>query len=129
MTKAVPIVRKKSLPRIKSANVDLTPSALLRSKYRRNLWKNAQQVIRALEKFLPISEPYLLGSFTTKKRRPADVDIIILMKTPKTGKDPKWAVDMVLTTEGKHGDWVLADARKWMKQKYGAKKSAVIKLK
>ncbi len=117
---------KKSKPKT-DANSLVAPTALLTSAYRKNLWKNAEKIVLALESVIPIKEAYLLGSFTTNKRRPADVDFILLVKTLAT-KDPKWAVDLVITSEGSHGQFVLEDARKWMKQKYGAKKSAVIKL-
>jgi len=40
-----------------------------------------------------------------------------------------WSVDFVVAPDGKHGEYILEDAEKWMKQKYGTKKSAVIKLK
>ena len=104
------------------------PRRLLRSKYRKTLWSQAQQVLQALERSIPVSRAYVLGSFTTKKRRPADVDLIILLQTPKKSRAKNWSVDLVLTSEGDHGNWVLEDARKWMKQKYGARKSAVIKV-
>ena len=35
----------------------------------------------------------------------------------------------VIAPDGRHGKFVLEDAKKWMKQKYGSKKSAVIRLK
>lgn len=54
------------------------PKKLLQSKYRKEMWKHAQNIIKKLRKDLPISSVYLLGSFTTKKKRPADVDL-----TPK----------------------------------------------
>jgi hypothetical protein len=104
------------------------PKKLLNSTYRKELWDNSQKIIRQLEKFLPISSAHLLGSFTTKKKRPADVDFIILLRTKDKPKS-KWSVDLVIAPENEHGNFVLEDAKKWMKQKYGAKKSAVIKLK
>lgn len=104
------------------------PKELLNSKYRIGMWKNSQKIIKKLEKILPISSAYLLGSFTTKKKRPADVDFIILLRIRDKSKD-NWSVDFVVAPDGKHGEFVLEDAKKWMKQKYGMKKSAVIKLK
>lgn len=65
--------------------MDNVPRKLLRSKYRKELWANAQKVVKVLEKMLPVSEVYLRGSFTTKKKRPADVDFIIALKI----KNPK----------------------------------------
>lgn len=102
---------------------------LINTKYREEMWNNAQKILKSLEKILPISSAYLLGSFTTPKKRPADVDFILLLKIKENKKNSKWSVDLVLAPENKYGDFVLNDAKKWMKQKYGAKKSAVIKLK
>lgn len=104
------------------------PKKLLDSPYRKELWKNSKDFIKKVQKVIPLSSVYLLGSFTTKKKRPADVDFILLLKTPKHSKS-NWSVDIVLAPDNDHGNFVLEDAGKWMKQKYGAKKSAVIKLK
>jgi hypothetical protein len=101
---------------------------LLISPYRKELWKNSQEFIKEIKKVVPISSVHLLGSFTTKKKRPADVDFIVLLKTKKNIKS-KWSVDIVLAPDNEHGEFVLQDAKKWMKQKYGTKKSAVVKLK
>ena len=105
------------------------PTKLLNSKYRKEMWGNAQKILKSLEKTLPISSAYLLGSFTTKKRRPADVDFILLLQMKEDKHNSKWSVDLVLAPENKYGNFVLEDAKKWMKQKYGMKKSAIIKLK
>jgi hypothetical protein len=106
------------------------PEDLLNSKYRKEMWKNSKKVISQIEKNLPISSAYLLGSFSSTKKRPADVDFIILLKTKTNSKSKSnWSVDMVIAPDNKHGDFILEDAKKWMKQKYGSKKSAVIKLK
>ncbi len=104
------------------------PRALLKSKYRKEMWANATRVVGKLEKQLPISEIYLRGSFVTKKRRPADVDFILMLKT-KGQKKAKWSVDFVVIPDNRFGDQVIKDADIWMKQKYGAKNSAFIRLK
>ncbi len=104
------------------------PKELLRTKYRKEMWAHSQKIIRHVEKILPVTSAYLLGSFTTKKKRPADVDFIILLKTKDHPKS-KWSVDLVIAPENAEGTQVLEDARKWMRQKYGTKKSTVIKLK
>src|SRR3989344_8206127 len=98
------------------------PKSLLSSSYRREMWRNSQEAIRKIEKVIPISATHLLGSFTTNKKRPADVDFILLLKTKKNNKS-KWSVDIVLAPDNGHGNFVLDDAHKWMKQKYGSKKS------
>ena len=93
------------------------------------MWVNAQKIIKEIEKALPVSAGYVMGSFTTKKKRPADVDFILLLQMKDNNQNSKWSVDLVLAPENKYGNYVLGDAKKWMKQKYGTKKSAVIKLK
>lgn len=105
------------------------PKQLLRSKYRREMWVNAQSIIKKLEKILPISAAYLIGSFTTKKSRPADVDFIILLQINEKRKKSKWSVDFVIAPDNEYGQLVLADADKWVQEKYGLKKSAMIKIK
>jgi len=105
------------------------PKELLNSKYRKEMYKKAEDIMKKLENILPVSSVYLLGSFTTKKRRPADVDFMILLKTKENKKNSKWAVDLALVPDNRYGDSVLKDTRKWMKQKYGSKKTEVIKLK
>jgi len=49
-------------------------------------------------------------------------------KTKKKSKQ-KWSVDFQVVPDNKYGDWMLEECKKWMKYKYGARKSAVIKLK
>lgn len=105
------------------------PKTLLKTKYRKEMWANSQKILKKLEKVLPISSIHLRGSFTTKKKRPADVDFIILLNTKESRQKAKWSVDFVIAPENRYGNLVLKDAEDWMKQKYGAKKSAVIKLK
>lgn len=104
------------------------PKKLLNSKYRREVWDNSKKIINKIEKSIPISSAYLVGSFSTKKKRPADVDFIILLNTKSRTKS-KWSVDIVISPEGKHGNLILEDTKKWMKQKYGSRNSAVIKIK
>lgn len=94
------------------------PKKLINSKYRKELWKNSQNFIKKIKKTIPVSSIYLLGSFSSKKRRPADVDFIILLKT-KERSQANWSVDLVIAPDNDHGKFVLEDAHKWMKQKYG----------
>lgn len=105
------------------------PKKLLSSRYRREMWRNTSRIVKKIEKTLPISSAHLLGSFTTKKKRPADVDVILLLKTKDENANGNWSLDLVIVPDNKHGDLVVEDAKKWMKQKYGAKKSAFIQLK
>ncbi|HLD60718.1 MAG TPA: hypothetical protein VJA27_01115 [Patescibacteria group bacterium] len=105
------------------------PKKLLSSRYRKEMWKNSNQIVKKIEKVLPISSVHLLGSFTTKKKRPADVDFILLLKTKDKKSNTSWSIDLVIAPNNKHGDFIVEDAKKWMKQKYGARKSTFIQLK
>ncbi|MBI5422379.1 hypothetical protein HZA44_04570 [Candidatus Peregrinibacteria bacterium] len=105
------------------------PPSLIRTAYRKELWKNAQQIMQRIEKVIPISSAHLLGSFTTAKKRPADVDFILLLKTGEKNPKAHWSVDLVIAPDNASGEATLEDAKQWMKQKYGAKKSAVLRLK
>ncbi|MFH1769610.1 MAG: hypothetical protein ABH833_02995 [Parcubacteria group bacterium] len=104
------------------------PPEMLNTKYRKEMWKNAKGVIGKLKKILPISSIHLLGSFTTAKARPQDIDVIILLKTPSKKNKEEWSVDFQLVPDNEYGLWMLEECRKWMKHKYGAKKSAVIQI-
>lgn len=104
------------------------PKKLLKSKYRREMWRNSKKIIKILEKVLPISEIYLMGSFTTKKTRPADVDFTVLLKTKERNPKRKWSVDLVIAPDNKYGQFVLEDGDKWVKEKYGLDKSTMVRL-
>ena len=91
------------------------------------MWAGAEKILHALEKVLPVSSVHVLGSFTTKKTRPADVDFIVFVKT-KEKSHRKWAVDLTIAPDNKYGRFVLKDSDKWVKEKYGLKKSTTIKL-
>ncbi len=105
------------------------PKELIDSKFRKEMWRNAKPVIKKMEKALPISELYMLGSFTTAKIRPQDIDVILLAKTKEKNKNSKWSVDFQIVPDNEYGRWMLEECKKWMKRKYGAKKSKFIKLK
>ncbi|MFH1393914.1 MAG: hypothetical protein ABIH29_03460 [Candidatus Micrarchaeota archaeon] len=105
------------------------PKKLLGSRYRRDMWEEARKVVGRIEGMLPVSSAYVLGSFTTKKKRPADVDFIILLKTKADGAAPDWSADIVIAPDNEYGRFILEDADKWMKEKYGLKKSALVRIK
>lgn len=92
------------------------------------MWKNSKKILEDISKVIPISSVYLLGSFTTKKKRPADVDFVILLETKKNRRE-KWSVDFMISPDNKYGKFVRNDAIKWVKEKYGLKKYFAIKLK
>lgn len=104
------------------------PRGLINSRYRQEMWRNSKKIIKILEKVLPISEIYLMGSFTTKKTRPADVDFTVLLKTKERNPKRKWSVDLVIAPDNKYGQFVLEDGDKWVKEKYGLDKSTMVRL-
>ncbi len=112
-----------------SMDYEKIPKELINTKYRKEMWENSKKILKMLERIMPISSVYLLGSFTTKKRRPADVDFIILVQTKDKNPKSEWSVDVSFAPNNKFGKSTLEDAKKWMKQKYGSKKSTVIQLK
>jgi hypothetical protein len=105
------------------------PSKLLLSKYRRDMWKKVEPNLKKMIKHLPVEEVYAMGSFSSKKRRPADIDFMVLFKTKSNQKTEKWSFDFVVAPNNKHGEFVFEDVRKWMRQKYGAKNFEIIKIK
>mgnify|MGYP001571702072 CR=1 FL=1 len=92
------------------------------------MWANALKILKRLKKALPISSIYIIGSFATQKRRPADIDFVIMLNTKSKNRKEKWSFDLLLGPDNDYGKLQLEDYRLWMKQKYGAKKSAVIKI-
>lgn len=107
--------------------IRVLPKKMFRSSYRREMWNNAEMVVRKIEKVLPISSMHLMGSFASEKRRPADVDFIVMLQTPAKKKSAKWSLDLVIAPDNQHGKELLEDNKKWMKQKYGVKKSEIVR--
>ena len=105
------------------------PAKLLRSSYRKRMWEESSKILAKLEKVIPIEEAYVLGSFTTKKSRPADVDFIILLKVQETDPDAIWSVDLVIAPNNSYGKFVQDDAEKWVRQKYRLKGYTMVRLK
>lgn len=87
--------------------MDQIPKELLKSEYRKEMWENSKKIIKKIKKTLPISSAHLLGSFTTKKRRPADVDFILLLKLKEKNENSKWSVDLVLAPDNKYGEFLF----------------------
>jgi len=52
----------------------------------------------------------------------------VFYKTKETKKHAQWSADITIAPDNKYGKWVLEDADKWVKEKYGLKKSLTIKL-
>ena len=107
------------------------PKEFVKSKFRKEMWKNASDIIESLEKVLPVKSIHVVGSFATAKKRPADVDLAIVLKTgsKKGNKNKKWSVDMVIIPDNKYGRKVFKDARDWVFEKYGKKKASIVRLK
>lgn len=104
------------------------PKKLLSTKYRKEMWSNVEKMLKKISKNLPISYVEVVGSFTTKKKRPVDIDFTVLLKTPVNRKE-KWSVDMVIAPDNEHGEWIAEDIRKWAKRKYGKNNHQAVRLK
>ncbi|GEM_PF-1692709 len=105
------------------------PKRLFKTKYRKELWVNAKRIVRQLDNVIPIEHAYVMGSFTTKKKRPGDVDFIVLLQTSEKNKKAKWCVDLVIAPDNAYGKYVLADEDKWVRGRYGLKKSTIVRIK
>lgn len=92
------------------------------------MWRRTQEIIEKIEKMLPVTSIHVLGSFTTKKTRPADVDFIVFCKTKESKERAAWSVDLTIAPDNEYGTFVLEDADQWVKEKYGLKKSTTIRL-
>lgn len=86
------------------------------------MWEHTKEIIEKIEKILPVTSIHILGSFTTKKSRPADVDFMVLCKTKENKKTDKWSIDLAIAPDNEYGAYVLEDADKWVKEKYGLEK-------
>jgi len=104
------------------------PKKLLFNKHRRDMWKNVEKMFRQISKNIPITGIEICGSFTTKKKRPVDIDFTVLLKTSKNNKE-KWSVDMVIAPDNEHGEWIAEDIRKWARRKYGKNNHQAVRLK
>lgn len=95
------------------------------SEYRKLMWKKSQDIINKISTVIDIEKIILLGSFMTKKERPADVDFIMMVKT-KDKED--WSTDIQFVPSNKFGEETIDDAKKWMEEKYGKDNYEVIEL-
>lgn len=93
------------------------------------MWRKAKGVVGNIEKTVPIKKAYVMGSFTTKKKRLGDVDFIILLQVGEKGKKSKWCVDLVIAPDNEYGNYVLEDEDKWVRQRYGLKNSTMVRIK
>lgn len=103
------------------------PKEFIITNERKEMWKEANKLLKKINKVIPISSAYLVGSFYSDKKRPADVDTVLLLKTKKDN-DKKWALDLEIVPDNKFGREALNDVEKWSKKRYG-KKSGLFKLK
>ena len=104
------------------------PKKLLNSKYRSAMWENVQKIINKVENAVPISSAYMMGSFVTKKKRPSDIDFIVLLQTPEKKSKAKWSVDLVIAPDNEYGTLTLKETKKWMEEKFGSKNCEFVKL-
>ncbi len=107
----------------------VVPKKLFASPYRKKMWKSAQRIVEKVDQAIPIKRAYVMGSFTTNKKRPGDVDFIILLKVPERDRKAKWCVDLVIAPDNEYGEYVLKDEDSWVKSRYGSKNSTMVRIK
>lgn len=83
------------------------------------MWRDANIIIKKLDKHLDFSEIWAIGSFVSKKKRPADIDFTIVTKLKH--KSSAWPIDIVIVPKNSNTKLCLEDIQKWMKQRYGHK--------
>jgi hypothetical protein len=86
--------------------------------YRDFIWLKSKDLVSKISTVIDIEKVVVLGSFTTKKERPADVDFIVMIKTKDKGED--WSTDIQFVPSTKFGEDTIKDAYKWMEEKYGS---------
>ena len=106
----------------------IIPKDLLTSKYRKDMWREVLPALKKMIRVLPVQEIHVIGSFSSKKRRPADVDFMVLFKVKPVSKNVKWSFDFVVAPNNAHGQFVYDDVKTWMKQKYGSKNFKITKI-
>ena len=89
----------------------------LNNSYRSFIWNKSSELIKKLSTVIDIDKVIVLGSFTTEKERPADVDFIVMIKTKD--KSENWSTDIQFVPSTTFGEETIVDAKKWMEEKYG----------
>lgn len=90
----------------------------IENEYRKFMWEKTKIIIDKLSNVFDIKKCIVLGSFTTKKERPADVDLIILIQLTDDDKT-EWSTDIVFAPNNDFGIKTIEDAESWMEEKYG----------
>jgi hypothetical protein len=81
------------------------------------MWQKSKELVDKISSVIDVEKIIVLGSFTTEKQRPADVDFQILVKTKDEKED--WSTDIQFVPNNKFGEEIIKDAEKWMIEKYG----------
>lgn len=89
----------------------------LTTEYRKRLWEKSTDLVKKISTVIDVESIIVLGSFTTEKERPADVDFQILVKTKDT--EENWSTDIQFVPNNKFGEEIVEDAKKWVEEKYG----------
>ena len=101
------------------------PKELLKTKARKEMWKEAKKIISKVDKKIGLKEAYVMGSFTSKKKRPADIDFAIIIKTKNNSS--AWPIDLLILPDNVNKNKYLKDLKQWMISRNG--KSSMVKLK
>jgi hypothetical protein len=113
---------------MKIIKIEKIPTEMLKSKNRKVMWKNTEILLKKLKRTFPISKVYVCGSFTTKKKWPNDVDIIILFKVKNNEKE-RWSADIEFVSNPNQAQEILKAIDKYMGKRYGPKNAKIFELK
>lgn len=91
------------------------PKKYLNTKDREDMWKEAKKILSKLEPDL--DEIYAVGSFTSDKKSPGDIDFCIVTKSKQ--KNPTFPVDLLIVPQGEDAKEYLEFIEKYMKKKHG----------
>lgn len=97
----------------------------LNNEYRKHIWEKSKDLVLKISTVLEIEKIVILGSFTTEKERPADVDFIVMVKL---ATDEDWSTDIQFVPSNKFGNETITDAKEWMKEKYGQNNYQIFEL-
>lgn len=93
------------------------PRKLLSTRQRKDMWKDAVKLLNKLDKKINFSEIYLIGSFVSKKKRPADIDFCVVTKG--INNSSAYPIDIVIVPNCDKTEVYIKDIKKWMKKRYG----------
>ena len=101
------------------------PKEYLKDKKRKEMWKEAKQILAKVNKSLDLSQIYVVGSYASKKKSPNDIDFVVVAKTKSKKANNNWPIDFIIVPENEDMAEYLNFFKRYMKKKYGSKSEPV----